>query len=873
MSSQKNRNDEKQGALEREIATHLEMSARDREDRGATPQQAAEDARREFGNVALVEHVTRDQWRGRWLEDLTQDLRHGARLLRRNLGFTIIAVLTLALGIGANTAIFSLVNGILLRPLPYARANELVSINGTYPKGGLAALRERSKTMDLAAYAEGYEFNLTGLGDPIRLSGTPVSAELFSILGSEPAIGRTFHSGDDAAGKSSFVILSNNLWQRQFNSDPNIVGHLITLDGVQRQIVGVMPASFHFPSPQTEVWIPLNTDLRDAHTYWGGDYMPTIARLRPGATLRQADTEIRFLQPQIATMFPWKMPKTWNPDLAAVSLQTGLIGDVRERLLILLVAVVLVLLIACANVANLTLSRASVREKEIAIRASMGAARHRIIRQLITESVLMASFGGALGLFLADLGLTLLKSTLPADTPGLVSVAIDWRVLVFTAGLVVFTGVVSGVAPAFHSSRTELTESLKAGGRGATLATGRRVRAILVIGELALAVLLVSGAGLLIRSLWALSHVNPGFHSDNVLTARITPNQNFCADQGRCFSFYRDLLREVRALPGVNEASLINTLPLNGRLQKRSSNVENYVATPEKPEPLFWLNTVSPGYFNSMRIPILSGREFNEADTTGNPRSIIISAETARRYFPAQDAVGKHIRLVGEEDWATIVGVANDVRAYDLRRNLPEWIDGMVYVPYGPGATREDGSVPAEMTLVLRSSSAAPQLEQSIRSIATALNPEAPVSEVKAMPQILSGETAAPRTIASLFAAFAALALVLGIIGIYGVISFFVGQRTREIGIRIAMGAQRRDILRIVINEGLTLTVIGIVVGLGASLALTRFLAAFLYGVSATDPLDFAAVAALFAIVALAASYIPARRAMRVDPLTALRYE
>jgi predicted permease len=873
MSSQKNRNDEKQGALEREIATHLEMSARDREDRGATPQQAAEDARREFGNVALVEHVTRDQWRGRWLEDLTQDLRHGARLLRRNLGFTIIAVLTLALGIGANTAIFSLVNGILLRPLPYARANELVSINGTYPKGGLAALRERSKTMDLAAYAEGYEFNLTGLGDPIRLSGTPVSAELFSILGSEPAIGRTFHSGDDAAGKSSFVILSNNLWQRQFNSDPNIVGHLITLDGVQRQIVGVMPASFHFPSPQTEVWIPLNTDLRDAHTYWGGDYMPTIARLRPGATLRQADTEIRFLQPQIATMFPWKMPKTWNPDLAAVSLQTGLIGDVRERLLILLVAVVLVLLIACANVANLTLSRASVREKEIAIRASMGAARHRIIRQLITESVLMASFGGALGLFLADLGLTLLKSTLPADTPGLVSVAIDWRVLVFTAGLVVFTGVVSGVAPAFHSSRTELTESLKAGGRGATLATGRRVRAILVIGELALAVLLVSGAGLLIRSLWALSHVNPGFHSDNVLTARITPNQNFCADQGRCFSFYRDLLREVRALPGVNEASLINTLPLNGRLQKRSSNVENYVATPEKPEPLFWLNTVSPGYFNSMRIPILSGREFNEADTTGNPRSIIISAETARRYFPAQDAVGKHIRLVGEEDWATIVGVANDVRAYDLRRNLPEWIDGMVYVPYGPGATREDGSVPAEMTLVLRSSSAAPQLEQSIRSIATALNPEAPVSEVKAMPQILSGETAAPRAIASLFAAFAALALVLGIIGIYGVISFFVGQRTREIGIRIAMGAQRRDILRIVINEGLTLTVIGIVVGLGASLALTRFLAAFLYGVSATDPLDFAAVAALFAIVALAASYIPARRAMRVDPLTALRYE
>ena len=874
MTAPNNHHDEKQSALEREIAAHLEMSARDHEDRGASREQAAESARREFGNVALVEHVTRDQWRGRWFEDFTQDLRHGARLLRRSPGFTIIAVLTLALGIGANTAIFSLVNGILLRPLPYTHPDKLISINnGVYPKGGLVALRERSKTMDIATYAEGYEFNLTGLGDPVRLSGTPVSAELFSILGSEAAMGRVFRTGDDAAGKNSFVILSNNLWQRQFNSDPNVIGRLITLDGVQREVVGVMSPDFRFPSPQTEVWIPLNIDPRDARTYWGGDYMPTIARLRPGATMQQADTEIRFLQSQIATMFPWPMPKTWNADISAVSLQTGLIGDVRERLLILLVAVVLVLLIACANVANLTLSRASVREKEIAIRASMGAARHRIIRQLITESVLMASFGGALGLLFADAGLTLLKSTLPADTPGLLSVAIDWRVLLFTAVLVVFTGIASGIAPAFHSSRTELTESLKAGGRGTTLATGRRVRAILVIGELALAVLLVSSAGLLIRSLWALSHVNPGFRSDNILTARVTPNENFCANQGRCFSFYRDLLREVRALPGINEASLISTLPLGGRVQKRASEVEGYEPTADKPAPLFWMNAVSPGYFNSMRIPILSGRDFNDADTTGNPRSVIISADTARRYFPNQDAVGKHIRLIGEENWATIVGIAKDVRAYDLTRNIPTWMDGMIYVPFGPGATLEDGTVSAEMTLVLRSSSAAPQLEQSVRGVATSLNPEAPVSEVKPMPQILSSAASAPRSIASLFAAFAALALALGIIGIYGVISFFVGQRTREIGIRIAMGAQRRDILKLVVSEGLTFTVIGIVVGLASALALTRFLSAFLYGVSATDPLDFAAVAALFATVALAASYVPARRATRVDPLTALRYE
>ena len=873
MTSPHDRNEEKQSALEQEITTHLEMSARDHQDRGASPQQAAAAARREFGNVALVEHVTRDQWCGCWLDDVLQDLRHGVRLLRRSPGFTIIAVLTLALGIGANTAIFSLVNSILLRPLPYAHPEQLVSINGTYPKGALAALRERSKTMDLAAYAEGYEFNLTGLGDPIRLSGTPVSAEIFSILGAQAAIGRTFHTGDDIAGKNSFVILSNSLWQRLFKSDPKILGHLIMLDGVQREVVGVMPPEFRFPSLQTELWTPISIDPRDPHTFWGGDYMPTIARLRPGATLQQADTEIRFLQPQVATMFPWPMPKTWNPDLAAVSLQAGMLGDVRSRLLILLVAVVLVLLIACANVANLTLSRASVREKEIAIRASMGAPRHRIMRQLITESVLMASFGGALGLLLASVGLTLLKSTIPADTPGLGNVAIDWRVLLFTAALVIFTGIASGIAPAFQSSRADLTDSLKAGGRGATLTGGRRVRSLLVIGELALAVLLVSGAGLLIHSLWALSHVNPGFHSDNVLTARVTPNQNFCADPGRCFSFYRDLLREVRVIPGVNEASLINTLPLGGRLQKRSSDVEDYVPTAEKPAPLFWLNTVSPDYFRSMRIPFMNGREFNEADTTGNPRVIIISAETARRFYPNNNAVGKHIRLIGQEDWCTIVGVANDVRAYDLRRNLPDWLDGMIYVPYGPGATREDGSVPYQMTLVLRSSSAVPQLEHSIRSVAAALNPEAPVSDIRAMPDILSGETAAPRSIASLFAAFSALALVLGVIGIYGVISFFVGQRTREIGIRIAMGAQRRDILKLVVNEGLTLTLIGIGAGLAAAFALTRFLSSFLYGVSATDAIDFAAVAALFATVALVASYIPARRAMRVDPLVALRYE
>jgi putative ABC transport system permease protein len=873
------RDNHKQENLEREIESHLQMAAQDRIDRGESPVLAAHSARREFGNVGLIENVTRDQWAWTWHEDLLQDLRHGARLLRRNPGFTFIAVLTLALGIGANTAIFSLVNGVLLRPLPYPHPEQLISVTGTYPnypsypKGAVVALRAQSRTMDLAGYVEGYQFNLTGLGDPIRLNGTLVSAELFSVLGADAAIGRTFHAGEDLVGQNSYVILSQSLWQRRFASDPNIIGHSINLEGVARQIVGVMPRDFGFPSPQSDVWIPLDMDSRNASTYWAGDFMPVIGRLRPGATTQQADAEIRLLQAQLPPLFPWPMPTTWNASVSAVSLQAGLASDVRTRLLILLVAVALVLLIACANVANLTLSRASVREKEIAIRASMGAARHRIVRQLITETVLLAAFGGVLGLFFAGVGVSLLKSALSADTPRLIDVAIDWRVLLFTAVLVIFTGIVSGIAPAFQSSRAELTESLKAGSRGATASTSRRVRSVLVIAELALAVLLVSGAGLLIRSLYALSHVNPGFRSENVLTARVTPNESFCSEPGRCFSFYHDLLSGVRALPGIGDAGLVSTLPLDGRVNKRSADVEDYLPTNDKPAPLFWLNAVSPGYFSTMRISVLRGREFTEADTTGNPRTAIISAETARRFWPGQDAVGKHLRLIGQNDWCTVVGVASDVRGYSLRQNTPDFMDGLVYVPYGPGATLENGSVPAEMTLAIRSASNAPQLEQSLRGLASSLNPEAPVSEVKPMPTILTDATSAPRSITALFGAFAALALILGIIGIYGVISFFVGQRTREIGIRMALGAQRRDVLKLVVNEGLWLTLSGIVVGLLAAFALTRFLGTLLYGVSATDPLDFAAVAALFAVVALAACYVPARRAMRVDPLVALRHE
>jgi putative ABC transport system permease protein len=872
---------EKQKQLEEELHSHLEMSTRDHVDRGESPAQAELSARREFGNVALVEHVIRDQWALLWLDDLLQDIRYGARMLRKNPGFALIAAFILALGIGANTAIFSLVSGILLQPLPYPHPEELVSVAGcvsatsdscTYPQGGLAAMREQIRTMDVAAYAEGYEFNLTGLGEPIRLAGTPVSAELFTVLGAQPELGRTFRKGEDLAGQSSFVILSHSLWQRKFASDPNVLGRVINLAGVPRQIVGVMPPAFRFPSAQTEVWIPLNIDSRNTPTYWAGDYMPVIGRLRPGATMQQASAEIAVFQSRVVKLFPWPMPPDWNAGVSVVSLQTGIVTDVRSRLLILFAAVALVLLIACANVANLTLSRAAVRVKEIAIRTSLGAARHRVVRQLLTESVLLSAVGGTFGVLLAATGLSLLRSTLPAGTPRLSDVTIDWRVLLFTAALVIFTGVLSGLAPAFHSWRPDLNESLKSGSRGATQSGARRMRNVLVISELALAVLLVCAAGLLIRSLWSLSHIDPGFRSQGVLTARITPNESFCKDSGRCFSFYRDVLGQTRTLPGVNDAAIITTLPLDGRVQKRSISIEGRTPTSAEPEPLLWMNTVSPGYFSTMNIPVLRGREFTNADTSPGAHAIILSAETARRYWPNEDAVGKHIRFVDQNDWRTIVGIVADVRGYNLRENVPDWTKGAFYVPYGPGVTLEDGRVPAAMTLVIRSAGAQ-ALEDPLRRIVASLNAEAPVTDVKPLRAILTGAASAPRSVTSLFAAFAALALVLGIVGIYGVISFFVGQRTREIGIRLALGAQRTDVLRLVVNEGLSLTAMGIAAGLAAAFGLTRYLGSMLYGVSPTDPLDFAAVALLFALVALAACYIPARRAMRVDPLVALRYE
>jgi putative ABC transport system permease protein len=857
--------------LDEELHDHLQHLIEEYTRSGMTPANARYAALREMGAIETRKEECRDARRVALVETLVRDLRYGGRVLARNPGFAAIATLTLALGIGANTAIFSLVDGILLMPLPYRNPDQLVSVAGAYPTGAVVAMRDEFRSMDVAAYSEGHEFNLTGSGEPARLTGARVSAELFSILGVNPALGRVFDTGEDRAGNDRHVMLSHGLWEQRFQRDPSLVGRVIRLEGIDRQVVGIMPAAFRFGSSSAQLWVPFSADPKNIASYWAGDYMSVIGRLRPGSSLEQAGRESRAFQPRVRTMFPWRMPDTWNADVAVVPLHAATVGDVRGRLLLLLGAVGLVLLIACANVANLTLSRAATRQREIAIRGALGAGRGRIARQLITESTLLASIGGTLGVLFAIGGVELLTAALPAETPRLADVHIDARVLAFTSGLTIVTGVLFGLAPALQATRSIQVGSLRSGGRDGGTSISQWLRHSLVIGEVALAVLLVVGAGLLVRSFWRLSHANPGFQAEHVVTARISPAESFCVDTTRCLSFYERVLDRMQSAPGIAGAALVNTPPLGGRVTKRSFAVDGFTAAPEDGAPLLWLNAVTPQYFDVMRIPLVAGRWFADADRSGNPPVAIVSAATARRFWNEPDAVGKRVRFVESNEWHTIVGVVADVRAYDLQRTVPSWIAGTVYVPYSPRATGEDGRVPAAMTLVVRTASDQSSVDRTVRQLVASVNRDVAVSDVLTMDTMVQDAAATPASTAVLFVAFAGLAFVLGLIGIYGVLSFLVSKRTHEIGIRIALGAGRGHVLWLALRGGLGLSAIGIALGLGGAFFASRLLSSELYGVSSFDPATYVTVALGMLVATFIACWVPTRRALRVDPLEALR--
>ncbi|HYL64093.1 MAG TPA: ABC transporter permease [Candidatus Methylomirabilis sp.] len=862
--------------IDAELRSHLHLHIEENLRAGMSLEQARRHALLKLGGL----EQTKQDYLGRrslpMLETLLQDLKFALRMLQKNPGFSLVAVLTLALGIGANTAIFSLVNGVLLLPLPYANPSRLVATTSDYPKGAFAVMRDLSPSMDFAANTDATELNLTGLDSPERLTGSAVSANWFSVLSVHPEMGRTFHPGEDQPGKDGVVILSYSLWQRRFGRDPNIIGRAIELEGQSREIVGVMPPTFTYPSPKTELWIPLDLDPRKAGDYWGASYMSVLARLRPGVSLDRARAEFAALRPKVVAAFAWRMPDDSFINSTVMPLQNLLVFDVKPKLIILLGAVGLLLLIACANVANLLLARATTRQREIAVRTALGAGRGRIIRQLTTESVLLAVLGGGLGLLVAYYGLSILKTTLPADTPRLASVAVDARVLVFTAILAVLTGLLFGVMPAAGSSKVDLVDALKTAGAKGQSAKSNRLSRALIIGEVSVAAILVIGAGLLVKSLWNLSNSNQGYRPQSILTARITPDESFCDNAGRCQAFYNELLSSVRALPGVTAAAASDGLPLSGIWQTIPSDIDGYTIKPGAHVPMLMERVISPEYLQLMSIPLLQGRAFTVADSAPNSQRVVLVAKsTAERFWPGKNPIGEQIKPRWLNPWWTVVGVVGDVKEDTMTTNHPDWIDGEMYVPYGPHsiAGRGPEAPPAAMTLLVRSSADTTQLAAEIRGVVAALNPTVPVSQVQTLPGWISAAVAGPRSTASLFSIFAALALLLGAAGIYGVISYFVAQRTREIGIRLALGARRKEVLLMIVGQSARLALLGVGIGLIGALLLTRLMGSLLYGVAASDPLTYAIVAVLLLIVALAASYVPARRAMRVDPVVALRYE
>ncbi len=805
------------------------------------------------------------------MRTLLQDLRYSLRILRKNPGFSLIAVLTLALGVGATTAIFSVVNGVLLRPLPYPEPHRLVRVYGTkaqtpdgkYPLCEADYLEWKAQSQvfeNLAAYSAN-RFNFSGGDTPEQLQGAWVTAGFFNTLAVQPALGRTFLPDEDRPQTEQTVVLSDRFWRRHFGANPDIVNQPITLNNKPFTVIGIMPAGFSYPEPEIELWAA----ERLAPTRRGPYYMLGVARLRPGATLEQAKADVELIAQHINEQTPNQNPAdSWK----AISLTEATVGDVRAVLYVLLGAVLFVLLIATANVANLMLARATGREKEMAIRLALGASRARLLRQLLTESLLLAICGGTFGLLLAIWGVDLLLALSPANIPRLQEITLDNRVLGFTLLVSLLSGLIFGLAPALQNSGLNLNAALKTGRRSNSDSLGRRyLRSALVVAEVALSLMLLVGAGLMIKSFLKLQAVSPGFKPEQILTMHLTlPRAKYDTNE-KVTAFYEQLLSRVKTVPGVESAALSISLPPNNLEVSDSFTIEGKPLPTGTSEPIVPIIFNSPDYFKVLGVPLLEGRLFTEADKDKAPMVVIINQTLADRYFPNETPVGKRFRVGGGErngnPWMEIVGVVGDIKYSGLDAN-PE---PAYYVPLAQNAWRAS-------YLVAHSSTTNPlTLAPALRQEVWAIDKDLPVAQVATMEQLLARSIAQPRFRTLLLGLFAVVALVLASIGIYGVISYAVTRRTQELGIRRALGAQTGDVLRLVIRQGMSLTLIGIGLGLAASLALSRILENLLYEVSVTDWITFASVVGLLSLVALLACYLPARRATRIDPMVALRSE
>jgi predicted permease len=807
---------------------------------------------------------------------LWQDLRFAFRTLRSSPSFTAIAVLTMALGIGANTGLFSIVNGVLLNPLPYPRSEELVSIydkapnsqetNVTYPNF-LDWQRETRTFASLAAFRQD-DFSLTVAGETERLRGEMVSASFFPLFGARPVLGRAFRAEEDRLGAAPVVLISAGLWERRLGSSPEVLDKSITLSGVQYKIVGVIPASFHFDR-RNDVYVPLGqwTDkpFRDRRIH----SVAAVGRLKPGFVLSQARTEMEDIVRNLAMQYPEN--RNWR--IALVSLKKDIVGDVQSYLLFLLVAVGFVLLIACVNVANLLLARSIGRRREFAVRAALGASRARMIRQLLTETMLLAVCGGGLGLILAVWGTQAALGVLPEALPRADEVGLDARVLIFTLAISLLAGVLFGLAPALRTMNPDLQETLKEGSRGSSWVRHRALGVFVVI-EMGLALVLLTGAGLMLRSLALLWNVNPGFNPHHVLTFSLSLPPAVSANPSEARAYLRRLHDTLDAIPGV-EASSVSAaaLPLSGDFgvlpfwfdgQPKPSGADMNGA--------LWY-PVDPEYFKVMQIPLKRGRLLDPRDDENAPFVIVIDEEFARKYFGRQNPIGKGVDFILGFPRAEIVGVVGHVKHFNLDSSGGEPIPEQLYFPFLQFPDQRLPHFARQTTFVVRTQGAPSALVGVIRRTLRQMNSEQVMYDDATMDTIVSNSISSRRFSMILLSAFAALALVLACVGIYGVVAYIVSQRTHELGIRTALGAQRKDLLKLILNDGARIVVVGAALGLLAAVALTRLMARLLYGVSATDPLTFVAVAALLTLVAMAACYVPARRAMRVDPLVALRHE
>jgi predicted permease len=809
------------------------------------------------------------------IADLWQDLRYAARMLARTPAFTTIAVLALALGIGANTAIFSVVNKVLLQPLPFKNPNELVIIweNAThlgFPKNtpspaNFIDWRDQSTLFTGMAAMAPKDFNLTGVGEPERLDGRRVSANLFDLLGAQPRLGRGFLPEEDKPG-TRVVILSHGLWQRRFGSDPKIVGQPVNLNGESYSVIGVMPPGIELPgfdNWKDQLWVPIAFSSEEMNSR-GNHYLEAIARMKPGVTLKQARVEMETIAARLAQQYPEE-----NKRISCVvnPLHEEVVGDIKPALLVLLGAVGFVLLIACANVANLLLARAAVRQKEIALRLALGASRSRLTRQFLTESVLLAILGGAVGLVFAFAGLRILTAFIPATISQPELIGIDGKVLLFTALVAVVTGLIFGLAPAAQASNFSLNETLKEGGRDAAGGSkGVRLRGLLVIAEVAVSFVLLIGAGLLISSFLHLRNLDPGFRADHLLTAKIDLPELKYPDREHRIPFFDDVIRRVSALPGVQSAAIAGNLPLTYNGDSMYIGVEGIPDPPPDQQRDVIYRAIGPGYFNTMGISLVRGRDFTEQDTTDTGYAVVVSEKLAKHFWPGQDPIGKRLKpgsTTSDSPWREVIGVVKDVRQNDFVAD-PKL---QMYMSY------RQLKFLAPNALVIRTSVDPMSLAMPLRNAVWSVDKDQPVSNIRSMEEIVSAAMARQRFSTMLLGIFAALALVLAAVGIYGVMSYSVAQRTREIGIRLALGAQRGDVLRMTMGQGLKLVSMGVGIGLIAAFILTRVMASLLFGVNATDPTTFVAIPLILMSVALLASYIPALRATKVDPMVALHYQ